>query len=140
MIDAGVALNEVAEEKYMHVGWTPGDVSRTGGSAKSVRIGRFSTIGATFKTASVAAQPAPESKPASPISSGVRELSTEVRADATLIQQRLIELGYLKGKADGAFGKGSRAALGKFRADAGLGSEAAWDLATQQALFKDSGL
>lgn len=138
MVNAGAALNAAADEKYVHVGWTPADVSRTGGAAKTVRIGRFSTIGATFKTA--AAQPAPEARPDTPIASGTRQLNIKVKSDATVVQRRLIELGYLKGKADGAFGKGSRAALAKFRDDAGLGIDGDWDLETQQELFRESGL
>ena len=140
MVDAGGTLNEASEEKYVHVGWTPVDVARTGGAAKSVPIGRFSTIGATFKAAATsAAQAAPEAKTAGgPIARGERELNIKVKTDAATVQQRLIELGYLKGKADGAFGKGSRSALGKFRKDAGLGSDATWDLTTQRVLFRDS--
>ena len=138
MVDAGAALNAAADEKYVHVGWTPADVSRTGGAAKTVRIGRFSTIGATFKTA--AAQPAPEARPDTPIASGTRQLNIKVKSDATVVQRRLIELGYLKGKADGAFGKGSRAALAKFRDDAGLGIDGDWDLETQQAAAAGDGM
>ena len=142
MVDAGVPLNVASEEKYVHVGWTPVDVSRTGGAAKSVPIGRFSTIGATFKTSAAATtQPAPEAqKLGGPIASGERELSIKAKADAAIVQRRLVDLGYLKGNADGVFGKGSRAALSKFREDAGLGGDAIWDMMTQQALFKDSGL
>ncbi len=142
MVDAGVPLNEVSEERYVHVGWKPADVSRTGGATKNVPIGRFSTIGAVFKTAaaSVATQSPATKAVGGPIASGERELNIKVKADAVIVQRRLIDLGYLKGKADGAFGKGSRAALGKFREDAGLGGEGNWDLATQQELFKDSKL
>lgn len=85
-------------------------------------------------------QSVPEAKGRSPIASGARELNVKVKADATIIQQRLIELGYLKGKADGAFGKGSRAALAKFRDDSGLGVDGAWDMETQQELFRDTDL
>ena len=139
IIDSGVALNDAAEERYVHVSWIPADIARTGGTSKNVPIGRFSTIGATFKTA-VAVQSVPEAKGRSPIASGARELNVKVKADATIIQQRLIELGYLKGKADGAFGKGSRAALAKFRDDSGLGVDGAWDMETQQELFRDTDL
>ncbi len=53
------------------------------------------------------------------------------------IQQRLIDLGYLSGRADGIFGERSESALKVFQALAGLESTGAMDDATRQALFAD---
>jgi hypothetical protein len=55
--------------------------------------------------------------------------------DAERVQQRLIELGYLLGSADGIWGTRSRKALQDFRSDQALGEGDAWDLETQQKLF-----
>jgi hypothetical protein len=61
-------------------------------------------------------------------------------SDAVKIQRRLADLGYYTLKVDGAFGKGSRAALKAFRQNAGLGGDSRWDLTTQKALFRGTGL
>ena len=53
------------------------------------------------------------------------------------IQQRLIDLGYLRGVADGIFGERSEAALRVFQAMAGLEATGAMDDATREALFAD---
>jgi hypothetical protein len=55
--------------------------------------------------------------------------------DAERVQQRLIELGYLFGSADGIWGTQSRKALRDFRSDQALGEGDTWDLETQQKLF-----
>jgi hypothetical protein len=55
--------------------------------------------------------------------------------DAVQAQQRLIELGYLFGTADGIWGPRSRKALQDFRSDQGFGERDTWDLQTQQKLF-----
>jgi len=58
------------------------------------------------------------------------------KSDATKIQQKLKDLGYLQGKVDGSWGKGSNKALEQFKAaDRNLPDDAAWDLETQAALF-----
>jgi peptidoglycan hydrolase-like protein with peptidoglycan-binding domain len=48
---------------------------------------------------------------------------------------RLKSLGYYRQKVDGVWGPKSAAALSSFRRDAGLGSNIAWDLATQSVLM-----
>jgi peptidoglycan hydrolase-like protein with peptidoglycan-binding domain len=57
---------------------------------------------------------------------------------ATRIQQRLIELGFLSGAADGVWGPRSRNALRGFRLANRLGSDDTWDELTQRELFAAS--
>ena len=58
--------------------------------------------------------------------------------DAKRVQQRLIDLGYLFGAADGAWGPRSRKALQDFRVANGIGDNDTWDEATQERLFTAS--
>jgi hypothetical protein len=51
------------------------------------------------------------------------------------VQERLIATGHLKGKADGAFGPGSKAALEAFQKDAGLEVTGVPNMRTLMALF-----
>ena len=55
--------------------------------------------------------------------------------DAKRVQQRLIELGFLFGAADGIWGPRSRKALQDFRVANGIGDSDAWDEATQEQLL-----
>lgn len=57
--------------------------------------------------------------------------------DVVKLQQRLKDLGYLKGSADGDFGKGTAAAVSAFQKKAGLSDTGIADDATQRALFAD---
>ena len=57
--------------------------------------------------------------------------------EAKQIQQRLIDLGYLRGTADGIFGERSEAALKVFQSLAGLEATGSMDDATRAALFSD---
>lgn len=58
------------------------------------------------------------------------------KADATKVQQKLKDLGYLEGNVDGSWGKGSNNALAKFKAaNANLPDDSSWDIQTQVALF-----
>jgi hypothetical protein len=52
------------------------------------------------------------------------------------VQQRLIDLGFLFGEADGIWGQHSRRALQGFRAANGLGERDTWDEATQERLLR----
>ncbi len=56
--------------------------------------------------------------------------------DVLLMQQRLKELGYLYGKADGCFGENTEKAVKAFQQDAGLEVSGMCDAATWNALFK----
>ena len=58
--------------------------------------------------------------------------------DAKRIQQRLIELGYLSGVADGVWGSKSRRALSEFRIAEKMGQDDQWDQATEMKLFSTS--
>ena len=53
------------------------------------------------------------------------------------LQKRLIKLGYLTGKADGKYGKGTAKAVKAFQKKAGLKKTGIADDATQKALFAD---
>jgi hypothetical protein len=75
-----------------------------------------------------------------PVGSGEVMLNPARYSDAVKIQRRLADLGYYTFKVDGAFGRGSRAALKAFRQNAGLGGDSRWDLTTQKALFRGTGL
>ena len=56
--------------------------------------------------------------------------------NARRVQQRLIDLGFLSGAADGIWGQGSRRALREFRAANGIGEDDTWDEATQERLLR----
>jgi DNA-binding helix-hairpin-helix protein with protein kinase domain len=56
---------------------------------------------------------------------------------ALQIQQRLIELGYMPGGADGKWGPQSRRALIEYKRHAGLKPDDALDAVTEQSLFSD---
>ena len=55
--------------------------------------------------------------------------------DITIIQTRLIELGYLGGSADGLWGAKSRAALRAFKSAHGLDPDEHWNDAVSKRLF-----
>ena len=55
--------------------------------------------------------------------------------DAKRVQQRLIDLGFLFGAADGIWGPRSRRALQDFRVANGIGDSDTWDEATQERLL-----
>lgn len=57
--------------------------------------------------------------------------------DVRAMQQRLKDLGYLAGKVDGDFGKGTEKAVTAFQKKAGLPETGVADDATQKALFAD---
>jgi Putative peptidoglycan binding domain len=56
--------------------------------------------------------------------------------NAKQVQQRLIDLDFLFGAADGSWGQRSRRALQEFRAANGLGQSDIWDEATQERLLR----
>src|SRR5262249_48318795 len=56
--------------------------------------------------------------------------------NAKHVQQRLIDLGFLFGAADGIWGQGSRRALREFRAANGIGEGDTWDEATEERLLR----
>ena len=58
--------------------------------------------------------------------------------DAQRVQQRLIELGYLSGVANGVWGPKSRRALSEFRTTENIGQNDHWDQATEMKLFSAS--
>ncbi len=91
-------------------------------------------------------EPAPEVKPApppaspaeatpDPVASGAVILNLSAPGDAKTIQARLEELGFYQGPVDGIWGKGSRAALRKFKVKNSLPNPEKWDRETQVALF-----
>ena len=71
-----------------------------------------------------------------PTMAALREKS-KIAGEAREIQQRLIDLGYLSGTADGIFGDRSAAALKLFQVLAGLKGTGKMDDATREALFAD---
>jgi hypothetical protein len=127
-------LNVKAKESFLHVVWTPSDKTRTAG--ERVPIGRFSTCGTMFQATPARSSAAYAGRE---LESGRRLLNPRDRNDAVLIQTRLAELGHYTLAIDGAFGKGSYAALSEFKRANGLGDHFKWDLQTQKALFSGTG-
>jgi DNA-binding helix-hairpin-helix protein with protein kinase domain len=84
--------------------------------------------------------PAPQEIP--DLQSAIRSLGTQKLLDTALsedtrrIQQRLIDLGFLTGTADGKWGPKSKQALADFRQTRQLGTDSTWDERTQGALFE----
>ena len=87
--------------------------------------------------------PLPPARDISPVSTPQESATDQTKppldlataSDATRVQQRLIELGYLAGLADGKWGPRSKAALRIFRIERNLGNDDTWDVATDRALF-----
>ena len=52
-----------------------------------------------------------------------------------VLQERLIELGYLEGTADGVYGQGTFMAVGYFQQDNGMQPTRNADVATQKAMY-----
>lgn len=83
------------------------------------------------------AEPAATSAPASTPTDGA--LSVGSRGDAVKsLQQKLIDLGYLSGSADGVFGEGTKKALMAFQSAKGLTASGIADSATLSALGSGS--
>jgi len=78
--------------------------------------------------------PPPEA-PQDPIATGSVLLNPSAPEDAKTIQSRLAELGFYKMAIDGAWGRGSRAALRAYKEKNGLKKDEQWDKETQIALF-----
>jgi hypothetical protein len=75
--------------------------------------------------------------PQSEISSSEVTVAESVNTEnAKRVQQRLIDLGFLFGAADGIWGQRSRQALQEFRAANGIGEGDTWDEATQERLLR----
>ena len=77
----------------------------------------------------------PESVDAAPTP---QQLDLGQMEDAKRVQQRLIDLGFLFGAADGVWGPRSRKALQDFRVANGIGDSDTWDEATQERLLTSS--
>jgi peptidoglycan hydrolase-like protein with peptidoglycan-binding domain len=75
----------------------------------------------------------PESVDTTPQQLDLRDIENAKR-----VQQRLIDLGFLYGAADGVWGQRSRRALQEFRAANGIGESDTWDEATQERLLSAS--
>jgi DNA-binding helix-hairpin-helix protein with protein kinase domain len=74
-------------------------------------------------------------QPSVPPETATPRLSPNVPADATQIQQRLFDLGYLQTPPDGKWGQRSARALQEFRAARGLQSDVNWNRRTEDALL-----
>jgi hypothetical protein len=135
---AEFAINDFGKEYFVQVRYTP-DTQGTAGSPYPVLVGLFSTLKNYNASNRVAAQVSTQTGQPGMIESGKRFLNPKNKQDAKVIQSRLAELGFYTSTVDGAFGKGSRAALGQFKATNGLGEDTNWDMPTQQALFSGTG-
>ena len=76
----------------------------------------------------------PEPEPVNTVTTP-QQLDLREIENAKRIQQRLIDLGFLFGAADGVWGQRSRQALQEFRAANGIGESDTWDEATQERLL-----
>jgi peptidoglycan hydrolase-like protein with peptidoglycan-binding domain len=85
--------------------------------------------------ASPSEAPPPAEPPQDPVAAGAVLLDPSVSDDAKTIQRRLADLGYYKMAIDGAWGRGSRAALRAYKETNGLPQDEQWDKGTQIALF-----
>src|SRR5215813_4296553 len=65
-----------------------------------------------------------------------QQLDLRETENAKRVQQRLIDLGFLFGAADGIWGQRSRRALQEFKAANGIGESDSWDEATQERLLR----
>lgn len=81
-----------------------------------------------------------EDIPPNALTDGVITLEAANPLGASIIQQRLAELGYYKDTIDGLWGDRSRRALRGFKKDKGLPDNSRWDVPTQMALFRGTGL
>ena len=67
---------------------------------------------------------------------GDRDVAGDV-AYIVYLQNRLIELGYLTGSADGAYGKGTEEAVRKFQKDNGISQNGEANVRTLEAIYAD---
>lgn len=133
VMGAEFSIDDHDQQRFVEVRYTP-DTSGTAGEPYPLMVGLFSTSKnhAPVKTQAVGQQ-------RGIFESGARFLDPKNTEDAKLIQARLTELGFYQAAVDGLFGKGSRAALAKFKSSKGLGNNSNWDLPTQQSLFAGTG-
>ncbi len=89
---------------------------------------------AVGETAAPTATPTPTPVPVFTIPSGKVQLHSE-GSDAKLVQQRLKDLGYYRGRVDGIFGSASVAALKKFQENNGLQADGVAGESTYRLLF-----
>jgi Putative peptidoglycan binding domain len=98
----------------------------------------------TSPDAEVSDLPPQTSSPSVTVPESVNTVTTPQQLDlrdienAKRVQQRLIDLGFLYGTADGIWGQRSRRALQEFRAANGIGENDTWDEATQERLLSAS--
>jgi hypothetical protein len=75
-------------------------------------------------------------KIAAPAEASDELMDIKDKAQASKVQQKLKDLGFLDGTVDGSWGKGSNKALEMFKSsDANLPDDSVWDMQTQTALF-----
>ena len=135
---AEFAIDDFGKEYFVQVRYTP-DTQGSAGPPYPVLVGLFSTSKNFNASNRVASQFSTQTGQPGMIESGTRFLNPKNKQDARIIQSRLAELGFYTSTVDGAFGKGSRAALGQFKATNGLAEDSNWDMPTQQALFFGTG-
>jgi len=88
------------------------------------------------RTAPPPSEMAPSTEaPQDPVAAGTVLLDPLVSDDAKTIQGRLAVLGFYKMAVDGAWGRGSRAALRAYKGKNGLKEDEQWDKGTQISLF-----
>lgn len=87
---------------------------------------------ATLPPVTPTPKPTPRVTPSAMVKAGAKG------EDARLVQQRLKELGYLTGEADGIYGTASVRAMKEFQAQNGLNADGICGTATRKLLFSDS--
>jgi hypothetical protein len=148
ILGAEFALDDPGQTYYIQVKYTP-DTNQSAGAIYPALVGLFSTsknytspapqVSDLVEQAALQPSDLVEQAQAGPLENGTLFLNPKDKDDAILIQTRLAELGFYTAGIDGIFGRGSRAALAKFKQSVGLGENSNWDLPTQQALFSGTG-
>ncbi len=102
----------------------------------------FSADAIAADTATPSPSPSPSAPAAStPVATPSRTLRNgDSGEDVKLLQQRLIDLGYLTAKADGKFGSGTQSAVKAFQKANGLTADGVAGSATYKKLFSDSAI
>lgn len=146
IVGAKFALDAYGRDLFFHAQFNPGiDPANT----ELKHIGRFSSI-KNYHPEKIKVDQNPylaswkkqgqDLPTQGPISTGTVFLNPAVVTDAKIIQNRLAEAGFYAMKIDGAFGNGSKRSLAAFKKANGLKQDSVWDIGTQKALFKGSGL
>ena len=155
ILATGDAEVRAAQEKLIELGYLTGEADGEMGAATYGALGVFQrdnnlTVTGELDEATVAllmAETEPEAETATETETETEpetepeaeeEASDEPKSEVTLVQERLIELGYLQGEADGDYGPMTWEALVAFQKAHDLNDEGDIDEATKEVLFSEN--